>query len=143
MVPDGTSNFEVWKWVIGITISGMSGAVTAAMTISRVISKLDRTVDEISVIKKVLFKETGGMNVMTETRHVEVCANTMRFFEQDFDHIKERMETIEEKLDIVLNTANNSGRHAEELVAMRHIMAELNEKLGKVWKVEKEQVGHG
>ena len=137
-------NFEVWKWAVGIAISGVSGAVTAAITISKVIFRLDRAVEDVSIIKRVLFKETGGMNVMTETRHVEVCANTMRFFEQDFEHIKERMETIEEKLDIVLNTANNSGRHAEELVAMRKLMAEINDKLGKTWKVDLDpQIGHG
>ena len=143
MEPVAPEWLEAWKWAGGIAISAISGAVTAAITISRVIFKLDKNVEDVLLIKRVLFKETGGMNVMTEMRHIEVCANTMRFFEQDFDHIKERIDAIEEKLDIVLNTANQSGRHAEELKELRGIMAEINEKLGRAWKMDRDsQVGH-
>ena len=144
MEPVTTDSMEVWKLAGGIIISAISGATTAAITISRWIFKLDKNTEDVVLIKKVLFKDTGGMNVMTEGRHVEVCANTMRFFEQDFDHLKERMETIEEKLDIVLNTANQSGKHAEELRELRGIMAEINDKLGRAWKMDRNsQVGHG
>ena len=122
-------NYEIWKWVAGVIISAAAGMTTAVATISRVIFKIDKQGEDIEIVKAVLFKKTGGMNVMTEARHVEVCSNTMRFFEQDFEHIKERMDAIEEKLDIVLNTANYSDRHGAELRQMKALMLEISKKL--------------
>lgn len=150
----GTVNpdtFDFWKWIAGAVIGAISGAITAAMTISRVIFKLNNACMDVDIIKQILFKKTGGLNLLSEDRHREICVPNMTMVEQDFDHFREQLQALkeqfskmDEKMDIILNSSHAAGQHAEELRKMNALMAEISHKLGRAWKMDQDnQVGHG
>jgi len=130
--PVNSNDMEIWKWILTIIVGSISGMVTAAVTIGSLIYKLNTNVSDVSNVKKVLFKDSGGLNVMTESRHTEVCAFTMRYFEQDFDHIKDQMEKLEEKIDIVLSSAHKADViSTEDIKVLHNLMLEINKKVGQ------------
>ena len=134
---------EVWKWILTIIVGAISGMITAAVTIGSLIYKLNTNVSDVSNVKKVLFKDSGGLNVMTEARHTEVCAFTMRYFEQDFDHIKEQMEKLEGKIDLVLNNAHKADVvSTEDIKVLHNLMLDINKRIGQGLQMAKEYEGH-
>ena len=138
-----SNDMEVWKWILTIIVGAISGMITAAVTIGSLIYKLNTNVSDVNNVKKVLFKDSGGLNVMTESRHTEVCAFTMRYFEQDFDHIKEQMEKLEEKIDLVLNNAHKADVvSTEDIKVLHNLMLDINKRIGQGLQMAKEYEGH-
>lgn len=140
-----------WKWVAGIVIAAASGAFTSAIILSKYIAQLDNACTAIRRIESHFYKEKGGLNVLTEERHTEICIPNMKMIDQDFDHFKQQIQgikndiaDIKQDMSIILNASHESGQYAEELKKMNTLMAEINYKLGKAWKMDQDsQVGHG
>jgi len=131
----GGGDWEVLKWAVSAVTGAVGGIIAAAIAIGTVVFKVNRTAEDLETIKSVLFKSSGGLNVMTESKHTEVCENTFVLWGKDFNLLQERFHALEgkvddmaDKLDAVLDRGQSFARHSEDLT---NVMRQLMEKLGK------------
>lgn len=132
----GTTDFEVWKWVLTVLAGAIGGIFTVAIATSRRINQLDNITTDVAGIKRILFKESGGLNLMSEDRHTEVCHHTFAMWEKDIDRIEEKVDGVAVKLDLVVSSAATAREYADEMRMMRELMSEISAKLGRAWRSE-------
>lgn len=127
----GATDFEIWKWVLTVLAGAVGGIITVVMATSRWIHQLDNITTDVAGIKRILFKESGGLNLMSEDRHTEVCHHTFAMWGKDIDRIEEKVDGVADKIDLVVSASATAKEYADEMRKMNAFMADISEKLGR------------
>jgi hypothetical protein len=117
MDPEATG----WTKDIVAGLSFIGGIVTTLIITtwkaSGFASRVESVEKEVDVLQKVVFKDTGGLHLMSEDRHTDVCRINQELFGKDLEpmlgaiaRIEQRIGRIEEKLDSVWRMDKNARR---------------------------------
>ena len=84
-------------------LTGLAAIVTSVATTSWVMSKkysyLHQQEKDLTVIKGIIFKEKGGLNVLTIDSHKELCAISNELHSKDMQLIKLAVGHIAKTVD--------------------------------------------
>ena len=86
---------EVFSFIAGAFMT-LFGMVWYASKFEGRVSNLKERVD---TIEQVLYLEKGGLNVLTEGDHHEICMANKELWDKDIRYIKEALTRIEGKVD--------------------------------------------
>lgn len=121
------------KYLFGVLSTAAVVVWKGGYTGGQAIRDYEVVKQDVHDIKRIIFRDGGGLNLMTETRHAEVCVKNFEFWAKDFEHLREKFGSLEEKvedmtdkMDKIVSTGQGFENHAEELVgAMKALLKEL------------------
>ena len=132
------SDAEVWKLIVSAIAGAVGGIIAAVIAVGRLIFKLENNVDDITTIRGIIFRDNGELSVLTEKRHTEMCIVNQELFGKDIDHIKEKVENLEEKLDLLISRDSRVPISDTDARAIRSMLFTMNQHLAKIIRQEDE-----
>lgn len=92
------SNKETWSFAISLANffgGALAGIVTAIFYVSNIKSKVDKTSEKVDNLSKVVFKDTGGLNLLTVDAHTALCLANKELIAINLTHMKEALDRME------------------------------------------------